>query len=89
MQYKIVDNTDIKLASVRQSLIPSTNKSSYRDTDILEINALIGLFLFSSILKSNDEDIASMFSSDATVRPIYQATTTKKKVLYSYSLFEV
>lgn len=52
---RIVANTNIKLAATRQNLGPGTNRSNYRDTNSDEINALIGLLLKSSILKSKDE----------------------------------
>lgn len=77
----IVTNTNIKLASVKERLGPTTNSSTYRETDEIEMKALLGLLLFSSILKGNDEDMNSIFSADATSRPIYTATFTKKRYL--------
>lgn len=41
----IVQNTNIKLASVRENITDKSNKSNYRETDDVEINALIGLLL--------------------------------------------
>lgn len=75
----IVTNTNVKLAKVRNGLSATTNKSTYRDTDNVEINALIGLLLLSSITKSNEETMLSMFTKDATGRPYFHATMTYKR----------
>lgn len=74
---KIVINTNIKLNSVRQSV--GGNKSNYRDTDTVEINALIGLLLVSSVLKSNHEQMYSSFAKDEFSRPIYRCTMSVKR----------
>lgn len=75
----IVTNTNVKLFKTRNNLGETTNKSTYRDTDIIEINALIGLLLLSSIVKSNHETMLSMFKKDATGRPYFYATMTYKR----------
>lgn len=46
----VVANTNVKLETIRNGLSENTNKSTYRPTDVLEVNALIGLFLWSSII---------------------------------------
>lgn len=61
------------------SLGAKTNKSTYKNTDALEINALIGLLLMASILKSNDEDIVSLFSQGPTSPPIFRGTMSSKR----------
>lgn len=45
----IVTNINIKLQSVRLGLSERTKKNNYRNTDIEEVNALIGLMLVSSV----------------------------------------
>lgn len=75
----IVEHTNTKLLSVREKLGPNTEKSNYRNTDEIEINAYIGLLLLNSILKSTNEQMTSMFSKDATGRPIYLATMSGKR----------
>lgn len=72
----MVTHTNAKLNSVRESV---QNKSSYRDTDVVEMNAFIGLLLLSSIFKSNHEDLLSLFSKDPTGRPIFHATMSAKR----------
>lgn len=79
MVNSIVHNTNVKLASVRAGLSNQTKKNNYRDTDIDEINALIGLELLSSILRSNDERINSLFTKDCFSRPIFSATMSEKR----------
>lgn len=72
----VVANTNVKLETIRNGLSENTNKSTYRSTDVLEVNALIGLFLLSSIFKSNHETMTSLFCKDATGRPYFTATMT-------------
>lgn len=75
----IVNNTNVKLASVRERLGPNTEKSNYQNTNVVEINAYIGLLLFSSILKSANEKIESLFSKGITGRPVFTATMSAKR----------
>lgn len=86
----ILVNTNKKIQSVRSKLGDKTNMSNYRDTNIEEINALLGLLLVSSILKSNDETLESVFSKDLYSRPIFSATMSIKryKVLISCIRFD-
>lgn len=76
---KIVLNTNKKLSSVKSNLSTGTNKSNYRDTCTDEINALLGLLLLKSVLKSNDEKITSLFTKDGFSRPIFSATMSEKR----------
>ncbi|XP_054290049.1 piggyBac transposable element-derived protein 3-like [Macrosteles quadrilineatus] len=71
---KIVTNTNIKLLSVRDKIPPGQSKANFRNTNNEEVTALIGLLLLSSILKSNDETMESMFTRDEFSRPIFRAT---------------
>lgn len=75
----VVTNTNVKLASFRANLSANTNKSNYRDTNTEEIHALIGLLLLSSILKSNNEKMKSLFTKDEYSRPIFAATMSVKR----------
>lgn len=75
----IVINTNHKLLTVRSNFGPNTELSNYRHTDEIEINAYLGLLLLSSILKTNDEDIQSLFSKDITGRPIFSGTMSAKR----------
>lgn len=64
---------------MRERLGPNTEQSNYRYTDDVEINAYIGVLLLSSILKTNDENIDSMFSKDVTGHPVFIATMSNKR----------
>lgn len=75
----IVQNTNVKLASVRENITDKSNKSNYRETDDVEINALIGLLLLTSVLKSNRETVLSMFSKDVSNRPYFNATMSMRR----------
>lgn len=77
----IVVNTNKKLQSEIPKLGDNTNKSNYRETNSEEINALIGMLILSSVLKSNDEQILSLFSKDSFSRPIFSATMSEKRYL--------
>lgn len=75
----IVSNTNVKLASVRLNIRDPSNRSNYRETDALEINALIGLLLLTSVLKSNHETVMSMFSKDVVNRAYFNATMSMRR----------
>lgn len=75
----IVENTNVKLTSVKKKLGQTTEKSNYRNTDVVEINAYIGLLLYSSILKSSNENMESLFTKDVTGRPLFTATMSAKR----------
>lgn len=59
---------------------PTTSKSNYRPTDNVEMNAFIGLQLLSSILKTNHEDIKSLYAKDVTNRPYFNAAMSQKSI---------
>lgn len=76
---QIVQCTNVKLAASRESIRQNTSRSNYRGTDVIEINALLGLLLLSSVLKSNSESVLSMFCNDGTSRPIFNAGMSGKR----------
>jgi hypothetical protein len=88
--HQIVHNTNVKLASARDKMAPGTSKVNYRNTDGEELNALIGMLLIASILKSNNENMPSIFSNDEFSRPIFRATMSEKryKVLIAHLRFD-
>lgn len=85
----VVINTNVKLAYVREK-IAAGKRSNFRNTDSEEVNALIGMLLLSSVLKSNNENMTSLFSKDEFSRPIFRATMSEKryKVLIAYLRFD-
>lgn len=76
---QVVENTNVKLGNVREKLGEKTGKSNYRDTDHIEMTALIGLLMMSSVLRSNDEKITSLFTKDPCSRPVFSATMSEKR----------
>lgn len=75
----ILINTNKKIQDIRSQLGEKTNKSNYKDTTTEELHALLGLLLLSSVLKSNDETLESVFSKDLCSRPIFSATMSIKR----------
>lgn len=76
---QIVQYTNVKLTEGRESIGQNTSRSNYRATDIIEINALFGLLLLSSVLKSNNETVLSLFCNDGTARPVFRAGMSGKR----------
>lgn len=75
----VVEYTNVKLEAAKAKIGPNTKITNYRNTDDVEIKALLGLFLLTSIFKSNDEDVTSLFSKDCTGRPVFNATMSQKR----------
>lgn len=55
------------------------NIRNYYETTVNEINALIGLFLLTSIYKSNKESSKSLFASGVKGRPIFRAVMSYRR----------
>lgn len=72
--------------------IPQENsRFNYRDTNNKDVNALIGLLLLASILKSNNESMDSLESKVEFSYPIFKATVSGKRYtvpVVSFSLDE-
>lgn len=65
MLNEIIQHTNEKLRAPRDNYA-TKDKTEMRDTDVVEIGALLGLLHFISIFKSNHEDLNACFSTDAT-----------------------
>jgi len=76
---EILVNTNKKLEAYRANLSEDTNKSQYKDTDILELRALLGLILLNSVTRSSNENVKSIFNKDITSRPVFRATMPSKR----------
>lgn len=53
-----------------------------KEIDILELKALIGLLVFSSVFKSGNESVHSLYATDGTGREIFRCTMSKERFLY-------
>lgn len=67
---EIVTHTNYKLQGMWQKL-KENQSPNYKDTDCVDIDALIGLLMLSSIFKSGKGDISSFFSTGPHGRPIF------------------
>ncbi|KAK9685558.1 Transposase IS4 [Popillia japonica] len=67
----ILQWTNKRLARLRLKYKNKTT-SDLRDLDVLELRSFIGLLLFTSIFKSNHEDIRSIFATDGSGRDIFR-----------------
>lgn len=67
---EIVLWTNIKIIEMR-SRLDDQSKVDYIDTDQIEMRALFGLLLFTSIFKSGRETVESLFSTTTKGRPIF------------------
>lgn len=54
-------------------------KPELKDLDTVELDAFIGLLIYSAAFKSNDEDINSLFSTDGTGRDIFRGVMSKER----------
>lgn len=52
-------------------------------TDKIELEAFIGLLYLSGVLKSNHEDVESLFATDGTGRNIFRSTMTLMRFFFS------
>ncbi|XP_046686188.1 piggyBac transposable element-derived protein 4-like [Homalodisca vitripennis] len=75
----IVKETNRKLTELRGRISDHTSKYNYNPCDQVEVRALLGLFLYTSIFKSGHEDMRSLFNKDPTGRPIFLATMSCKR----------
>jgi hypothetical protein len=71
-----------KAKKARQQLrlqIEQDRASPVFDLDIIELRSFIGLLLFTSIFKSNHEDLRSIFSTEGSGRDIFRCVTNANR----------
>lgn len=76
----IIEWTNKKLASMRTKY-KRQNKPELVDVGVRELEALLGLLLYTAIFKSNDEDVRSIFATDGTGRDVFRAVMSKERFL--------
>lgn len=74
----IVQWTNVKIRKERQKYKNPLN-SDLRDLDVTELRGFFGLLLYTSIFKSNHEDIRSIFATDGTGRDIFRCVTNANR----------
>lgn len=76
----IVKRTNEKLATFRPKY-KKHNRAELADTDEMELRAFLGLLLYTSIYKSNHEDLRSLFATNGKGRPIFRAVMSQRRFL--------
>lgn len=77
---EIILQTNKKLALMREKL-SDDKRTDYKDLDLIEFKAFLGILMFTAIFKSNNEDLQAMFATDGTGRDIFRCTMSLKRVL--------
>lgn len=80
MLEKIVIYTNKKLSFMREKY-KETERTELRDTDLVELKALFGLLFYTSVFKSNRENINILFATDGTGREIFRSVLSKNRFL--------
>lgn len=74
----VIEHTNKKLENMRQNY-KRPNKPELAELTVGEMNAFIGLLLYTAIFKSNDEDIRSIFATDGTGRDVFRAVMSMER----------
>lgn len=72
--------TNVKLAKMREKY-RRYDKPELCDIDLVEMKSFLGVLLYTSIFKSNHEDIRSLFATDGTGREVFRAVMSEKRFL--------
>ncbi|KAJ8874171.1 hypothetical protein PR048_025013 [Dryococelus australis] len=70
---EVILRTNVNLSEVRQKL-SDDNRYDYRDFDSVKFKDFLGILMFSSVFKSNREDLQALFATDETGRDIFRCT---------------
>lgn len=76
----VITWTNNKLANMREKY-KRRDKPELADIDEVELRAFLGLLLYTSIFKSNDEDLRSLFSTNGKGRDVFRAVMSLKRFL--------
>lgn len=77
---RILECSNKKIYSIRANY-KRDNRSELADIDAVEFKSFLGLLLYSSIFKSNHEDVDSLFATDGTGRDLFRCVMSKKRFL--------
>lgn len=61
--------------------------SFIQDMDIIELRSLVGLLIFSSVFKANNESMLSFYATDGTGREVFRCTFSKERFIFLISAF--
>jgi hypothetical protein len=74
----ILQWTNKRMAKIRLEYTNETSSDLF-DLDIIELRSFIGLLLFTSIFKSNHEDLRTIFATDGSGRDIFRCVTNANR----------
>lgn len=77
---EIILRTNEKLSQIRLKLSAS-DRHDYTNVSPVEFKAFLGILIYSSVFKSNNEDLEALFATDGTGRDIFRSTISLKRVL--------
>ncbi|KAF9419998.1 hypothetical protein HW555_003592, partial [Spodoptera exigua] len=72
--------TNEKLAEYRSKYVKQ-DRPELKDIDIIELQAFIGLLMYTAVFKSNHEDADLIFATDGTGRDIFRCVMSKNRFL--------
>jgi len=81
MLEEILHWTNLKISQLREKY-QRKNLSFIQDTDMIELRALIGLLIYSSVFKANNESVLSLYATDGTGRKVFRCTFSKERFLF-------
>lgn len=84
MVQELVQWTNEKIVKMRETYSAS-DASFLGETNVLEIEAFLGLLIYSEVFKSNHESIESLFATDGTGRDVFRSTMSQKRFLFLLS----
>ncbi|GJQ66320.1 hypothetical protein Trydic_g4364 [Trypoxylus dichotomus] len=64
-----------------------SDKSELNDIDMIELRAFLGLLYYSSVFKSNNEDLQFLFATDDTDPDIFRYAMPPKRMLTILACF--
>lgn len=77
----LVQWTNKKIESQRVNY--SNEQTSFiQNTDIVEMKAFLGLLIYTSVFKSNNENIETIFATDGTGRDIFRSVMSQKRFAF-------
>ncbi|XP_025835824.1 piggyBac transposable element-derived protein 4 isoform X1 [Agrilus planipennis] len=80
MLSEILLRTNEKLAEYRSKYMKQ-DRPELKDIDIIELQAFIGLLMYTAVFKSNHEDADLIFATDGTGRDIFRCVMSKNRFL--------
>ncbi|XP_022204262.2 piggyBac transposable element-derived protein 4-like [Nilaparvata lugens] len=84
MFQEILHWTNLKISQAREKY-KRKNLSFIQDMDIVELRALVGLLIYSSVFKANNESVLSFYATDGTGREVFRCTFSKERFLFLIS----